>query len=59
MKWLKKEELKQKVIKFVQQVLHGLKELLTRILQRMLTWLQASIAKTLAMLKVQKEKNNK
>jgi len=59
MKWLKKEELKKKVIKFVQQALHGLKELLTRILQRMLTWLQASIAKTLTMLKVQNNKTNK
>jgi hypothetical protein len=50
MKWLKKVELR-KVIKFVQPVLLGLKELLTNILQRMQIWLQANIVKTLTTVK--------
>jgi len=54
MKWPKKEELKKKVIKFVQRVLLGLKELSINILRRMLTWLQASIAKTLNMVNKKK-----
>jgi len=50
MKWLKKVELK-KVIKFVQPVLLGLKELLINILQHMQIWLQANIVKTLTTVK--------
>jgi hypothetical protein len=50
MKWLKKVELR-KVIKFVQPVLLGLKELLINILQPMQIWLQANIAKTLTTVK--------